>query len=629
MTVKFGNSEFPLPQPELIMRPRQSDVYQAFFHAGVSPLGSIIAANRLTDSTKESINAILYPKMNDLDIWQLKDIDKAAERIILAKKRGETIGLVTDFDVDGISSACVMKLALTEYLGFPEEKIVEYINNRMMYGYGFNQKVLDRIFSESGDDIPTLIITADQGSNDSAQVIDYKQRMSALGFDHADVIVTDHHDIDEGETCAGAVAFVNPQRFDDDFSDKTICGCVVALLVMSAVREIMIKQGDISPDTPRLSSTLLTYASLATVADCVSLKSKYNRYIVRKGIDDINNGVIPAWVVLKRRLNKPSSLIDASDLGFMLGPAINADSRTGGDGSDAINFLLAKTIEDAEVYYERLQTRNDRRKEIDISMQEDALKEASRQYFEEGRRGLVIYLPQGSHGIHGIVASRVKERFNCPVIIFSPTDRSEKDHKEKILTGSGRCIERMNIRSMAFAASSDFWRTGGGHPAAMGMKIKWGDLKAFCDNFDREVKKESEVIFGDLDVLYPRVLIDHVLQTNELVWLKNLDTLKEINNLGPFGQRFEAPVFAVNGTVSELRPLGKTGNHVSVMFRDANMITHKAVAWHYKRQPWVKDLAVGESVTLAVTLEFDAFNNGIQLKLEAVSPGFNSVTHPR
>ena len=629
MTVKFGNSEFALPQPELIMRSRNNDVYQAMLSNDASTLGAIIAANRLKEATTDAINAILFPKMNDLNIWLLKDIDKAADRILKAKQRGETIGLVTDFDVDGICSACVMKLALTEYFGFPEDKIVDYINNRMMYGYGFNEKVLDRVINQSGENIPTLLITADQGSNDSAQVLAYKEHMSAIGFDYADVIVTDHHHINEGETCDGAVAFVNPQRFDDEFPDKTVCGCVVALLVMSAVREVMIKAGEISSETPRLSSSLLTYASLATVADCVSLQSKYNRYIVRKGIDDINNGVIPAWVVLKRRLNKPSSLIDASDLGFMLGPAINADSRTGGDGSDALNFLLSKTVEDAEIYYERLQSRNVRRKEIDIAMQEDALKEASRQYFDEGRRGLVIYLPRGSHGIHGIVASRVKERFNCPILIFSPSDIKEKDHPDKILSASGRSIERMNIRAMAFNAAEGIWAKGGGHPAAMGMKIKMCDLDGFAKRFDEEVKKEALAVFGNIDVLYPMIQIDHVIQTEELSWLDSLNTLEDINRLGPFGQRFEAPVFAINGVIAELKQIGSSGNHMAVFFMDAKNKRRKAVIWYYKRQPWVKELATGESVTFAVSLEFDGFNNGIQMKTEAVAPGFNAVSQPR
>lgn len=629
MTVKFGNSEFQLPMPDLEMRTRNAEVYKKMLESGSSPLISIIAANRLKEATNESVGALLSPKLNDLDVWQLRDIEKAASRILKAKVRKERIGLVTDFDVDGISSACVMKLALTEYFGFPDSDVEIFVNNRMVFGYGFNPKALQSIIEKGGDTIPTLLITADQGSNDSKQVIAYKEYMSSIGVEYADVIVTDHHHIDEGETCDGAVAFVNPQRFDDDFSDKTICGCVVALLVMSATRELLVKEGLISAETPKLSSTLLTYASLATVADCVSLQSKYNRYIVKKGIQDINNEIIPAWTVLKRKLNKPGSLVDASDLGFMLGPAINADSRTGGDGSDAINFLLSKTLEDAEFYYEGLSSRNARRKEIDLSMQEDALKEASTQYYDKGRRGLVIYLPQGSHGIHGIVASRVKERFNCPVIIFSPTDKKEKDTPEKILTGSGRSIERMNIRDIAFKSCEGFWFSGGGHPAAMGMKIEYANLDKFSQRFDEEVKSTAIDIFGSIDSLYPRVLIDHVLQTNELSWLKDLKTLEEINQLGPYGQRFEAPIFAVNGTVLAVNPLGKDGHHLKVTFKDGANQRLEAKIWHYKRLPWVNELAVGESITFALTLDYDAYRKTVGLKIDAASPGFNAVTHPR
>lgn len=629
MTVKFGRSEFPLPTPDLEMRPRHTAVYQAMVSKGQSSLVSIIAANRLKEATTEGINALLSPSLNDLDIWQLKDIDKAAARISLAKSRGERVGLVTDFDVDGICSACVMKLAFVDFFKFDESDVEIFVNNRMLFGYGFNETALERIKEKSGSQIPTLLITADQGSNDSAQVLSYKQYMSSIGIDHADVIVTDHHHINKGEQCLGAYAFVNPQRLDDDFSDKTICGCVVALLVMSAAREVMIKNGQIPADTPKLSSTLLTYASLATVADCVSMQSKFNRYIVKKGIQDINNEIIPAWSVLKRRIKTPSSLIDASDLGFTLGPAINADSRTGGDGSDAINFLLAKTVEDAERHFENLSSRNTRRKEVDLSMQEDALKDASYQYFDQGRRGLVVYLPQGSHGIHGIVASRVKERFHCPTLIFSPVNTSEKDHPDKIITASGRCIELMNIRDMAFDSCGEFWSSGGGHPAAMGIKIHLKNLPAFKDIFDERVKKDAVDIFGDTDALYPRVLIDHVLQTNELSWLKDLNTLEEINSIGPYGQRFESPIFAVNCVVMSLKPLGESGNHIKVIFRDSAGQTHEGKIWHYKRLPWVNDMAVGESMTLAITLEYDSYRNGVGIKVEGAAPGVNSVTSPR
>lgn len=629
MTVKFGKTDLNLPTPFLEMRSRNQQVFQKLTEKGVAPIPAIIAANRLTSDSKESISALLNPSLGDMDVWQLKDIEKAVERIAQAKVKKEKIGLVTDFDVDGISSACVMKLALTRFLGFPETDVTIFVNNRMIFGYGFNEKALDNIILKSGSEPPSLLITADQGSNDSATILKYKAYMASIGVNYADVIVTDHHHINQGETCEGAVAFVNPQRIDDDFSDKTICGCVVALLVMSATRESMIAKGLVPPETPKLSSSLLTYASLATVADCVSLKSKYNRYIVKKGIEDINNGIIPAWKVLKAKLNKPGTLVDAKDLAFMLGPAINADSRTGGDGSEAINFLLAETVGDAEFYYEKLTSRNDKRKEIDLSMQECALAEASRLYFDEGVRGLVIYLPQGNHGIHGIVASRVKERFNCPVLIFSPVNIDEEDHDDKIITASGRCIDKLNIRDMAFSAIGEHWRVGGGHPAAMGIKIKMKNLAEFKENFDKIVKASTIETFGSLDVLYPRVLIDHVVQTEELEWINSLTALAEINKLGPYGQRFEAPIFAINATIIEIKPLGNSGNHIKVLFRDARNKLLNGKIWNYKRQPWWQQLAVGEQMTFAITTSYDAFFNNVGILIEAAAIGFNSVSVPR
>lgn len=629
MTVKFGATNFELPIPFLEMRGRNQQVFQKLTERGVTPIPAIIAANRLTSDSRESVNALLQPSLGDMDVWQLKDIDKAVDRIIQAKRKKEKIGLVTDFDVDGISSACVMKLALTRFLGFPESDVTIFVNNRMVFGYGFNERALDNIINKSGENIPSLLITADQGSNDSATILKYKSYMASIGVNFADVIVTDHHHINQGEVCEGAVAFVNPQRLDDDFTDKTVCGCVVALLVMSAVRESMIAKGVIPPETPKLSSSLLTYASLATVADCVSLKSKYNRYIVKKGIEDINNGIIPAWKVLKSKLNKPGTLVDAKDLAFMLGPIINADSRTGGDGSEAINFLLAETVDDADFFYEKLTSRNNKRKEIDLSMQELALAEASNLYFNDGIRGLVIYLPQGNHGIHGIVASRVKERFNCPVLIFSPVNIDEEDHDDKIITASGRCIEKLNIRDMAFSAIGDHWKLGGGHPAAMGIKIKMKDLEEFKDNFDKIVKSSTIETFGSLDILYPRILIDHVIQTEELDWINSLDSLVEINKLGPYGQRFEAPIFAINATIVEIKPLGNSGNHIKVLFRDARNKLLNGKVWNYKRQPWWQQLAVGEQMTFAISISYDAFFNNVGILIEAAVTGFNAVSVPR
>jgi single-stranded-DNA-specific exonuclease len=630
MSIVINGTKIKIPQSSLVFRRRNEGVFSDMQSRGESMITSIIASNRVTDSSQKTYQDLFQPSLSGMQFWKMKDIDLAAQRITEAKRANEIVGLVTDFDVDGISSAVVMYLALTEYMGFDKDNVQIHVNNRMKYGYGFNNDALDAVIERSGERLPTLLITADQGSNDSSTIRVYKDFMSENGIDNADVIVTDHHHIKEGETCSEAFAFVNPQRPDCQFDDPTICGCVVALLVMSAAREYMKQNGDIPEDTPSLTP-LLTYASLATVADCVSLKSGYNRCIIRKGLSDINNEVIPAWTVLKNSLNRPNGRVNVGDLGFKLGPAINSDSRTGGDGSDAIAFLLSTTVEEATVNYKKLQKRNTRRKEVDAAMQEAALKEASTQYYEEKKKALCIYLPKGSHGIHGIVASRVKENFSCPVIMFSPVDVNEKENPEKVITGSGRCIEQLSIVYMIQDKVGHIVEIlgSGGHPAAMGLRIKLKNLAKFQKAFDDVVKEQALEIGLDNDVFSPHVMIDHLFQENDLHLLNSTDILSQVNRLEPYGQKFEAPVFAINGTLKDTKKFGKGVNenaHLTLIFRDSKGFERHATVFFYAKQPWMNELAVGESFTLAVTLNYDDFRKGVGMIVQSASSGINSIT---
>ena len=633
MKIVINSTAIEVPHQELRFRKRSEAAYRMMKEHGESTITSIIASNRISEISQQAYQDLVKPSLKNMPFWKLKDIDVAAKRISEAYINNEVIGLVTDFDVDGISSAVVMKKALVSYMGFKGENVQIHVNNRMLYGYGFNEKALRAVFDRAGDRCPTLLITADQGSNDTKTIRQFKEIMAARGFQNAAVIVSDHHHVKEGERCQDAHAFINPQRPDDEFDDPTICGCVVALLLMSAVREYMIKAQILPETTPKLTK-LLTFASLATVADCVSLKSGYNRCIIRRGLKEINDGEIPAWRVLKAKLKKAGEQVNVEDMAFRLGPAINADSRTGGDGMDAVSFLLAENDEDAEFYYERLNGRNTRRKEIDMSMQESALAEASHQYYKLGRRGLVIYLPKGSHGIQGIVASRVKERFHCPVIIFSPVDVKEKDHPEKLLTGSGRCIDPFSIVGMVqdHVEKEVPIPTSGGHPAAMGMKIRYGDLSKFQESFDRVVKAQSVELNFPLQEFTPRVEIDHLFQENELSLLDDVGILSHINRLEPYGQRFEAPVFAINGKLTRTKAFGtgvNEGAHLNVFFRDSSGRERKGVVFHYNRQPWIDLLAVGDTYTFAVTLSYDAFANNVGLMVVAVSSGMNAVEKHR
>jgi len=627
MKINFGPRTFDVPDVTLRLRPMNEQVFKSMSDAGEHFLTSVIAANRVAAATATTVQDLLYPSLRDMAYWQLQDIERAASRIVDAKKRGEVIGLVTDFDSDGICSAAVMYRALTEYMGIPEHLVQPHINNRMVYGYGFNVDALNAVFERCNGEFPTLIITADQGSNDTETVRLYKETMLQKGIDYSDVIVTDHHHVNKGEFCADAYAFVNPQREDDEFSDKTICGCVVALLVMSAARDLMIKDGCLPPDAPRLTP-LLTYASLATVADCVSLQSPFNRCIIRRGLRDMNEGILPAWEVLKRSVVGGAEITGES-LGFSVAPAINADSRTGGDGMSAFRFLLAKTVDEAEFWFAKLRTKNEVRKEADLVMQQQALFDASEQYYKEGRRGIAIYLPRGSHGIHGIVASRVKDTFNCPVIIFSPNDVAEPDSPEKNITGSGRSVVGFNIISIVqdgVRRTVDIKKSGG-HSMAMGMRLLLKDYPAFKSEFDRQVKSMADPARDDQ--FLPEVLIDHVFTEKELGMLDDVQVLRDIDRLSPYGQKFEAPVFALNGVLKGFSPVGKDGAHLNVFFQDSQKRDRKAIVFHYARKPWTEYLAVGQKFTFAVSLSYDSYRGNVGMRLEAVVPGINAVKSAR
>lgn len=616
-----------LPKPRISVRERNDKVFQKLRDMGKSNIVSIIGANRINSS--DNIDALFKPSLGGLNLHLMKDIDKASDRISQAIIDGETIALCVDFDVDGISSGVVLYLALTEYMGCPPEKVRIHVNNRLEYGYGFNSKALKALLTHDPKDIPTLVITADQGSNDNETVREYHAFMDKKGIKGASVIVSDHHHIQEGLECEDAYAFVNPQRKDCQFPDKTICGCVVALFMMVMTREALNekrKAAGVEDLTPHITP-LLTYACMATIADCVSLKSEINRFIIRKGKHDINHGALPALQVIRENLKAPGSLITTTDIGFSLAPRINADSRTGGDGSTSINFLLSKTLEEARANWEKLTKRNNARKDDEKVMLNDALIQASGQYYEEGRRGLVIFLPKGSHGIHGIVASRIKERFNCPTIIFSPNNLDDREYPKRLLSGSGRSIDGIAIDSVLLQMQTEMTFKFGGHPMALGAKINQSLLKKFSKRFDELVKQQAKDKAYDAEsFFFPEVYIDHIMQDDDLKWLNGLEILSEINSLDPYGQKFVAPCFGLNVRLASFSLVGANKTHVRINFVDTVGRSHQAMFFNYTSSPIYGTLKIGDSYTIAVDLQYNDYFKKLGMIIQAVEKGFNAVS---
>lgn len=418
----MANKKINLPTPKVIARKVDSNIYEQALALGMTTLQAKIVASRPIPQGTD-LEGVLRPKLSSIPpIEGMKDIEVAADRISDAIIRGETIGLLCDFDVDGISSCAVLSKALTDYFNVPSSLIKYVISNRMQEGYGFSEKVLERVCNL--EEVPTLLITADQGSSDGARVTKFLEFMKKKKLNHASVVVTDHHEIPVSGGPVDAFAFVNPQQKDDYFPDNTICGCTVALFVMVQTRIALIDKGHLLSTSPKLSE-LLSYSTAATISDCVSMASVTNRAIVKHGLKEINEEKIPPWKIMRAAiLNDITQPFRAENIGFGLGPRVNACSRTGGDGLVAVRYYLSETDMNAKRYFDMLDYNNEDRKKIEKRLVEEAVEKAAA-LVDSGHLSLVIFLPNGHHGIHGIVASRVVERFGRPVICLSPKSSVE------------------------------------------------------------------------------------------------------------------------------------------------------------------------------------------------------------
>lgn len=576
--------------PEAIIKQRllNKKLYDEARQKGYTHIQALILANReIPEGT--DLEGFMYPQFSHIpNIGLLADIHKAGERIAQAVVNNEVMALVCDFDVDGTSSAAVLYKALVDYFGANPSNVYVIISNRMKEGYGFSDKALDRIMER--DPLPTLIITADQGSADAERVTKYINLMAEKGI-KAEVVVTDHHEIPKSGGPKDVHAFVNPQRKDSKFPDRTICGCTVALFVMAATRQKLIKMNHLKDDGKGIRE-LVGFSTAATIADCVSMASETNRAIVTQGLREINAGTLPAWRQMAKFKRDDKQILRADSIGFGLGPRINACSRTGGDGLNAVRYYLAENDKDAERYLDYLTVDNDIRKGIEKKLVDEATKVAA-QYVAEGYISLVIFNKYGHHGIHGIAASRLVERFGRPVIMLSPkeTDKVEisKEQAEELLrkkitkyeetydlpgnqfvsaekekkvityflntittvSGSARSIDGLGPEHKDYLSILEclidvqekykVFIGFGGHGMAAGMGLKYENIGILRKGIEESVRE-----LVSMDEVYPKVWTDGYLPKGT-----RLDTnlLDEIDKLEPYGRSFDYPAFTVNAKI--------------------------------------------------------------------------------
>lgn len=515
----------------------------------------------------------------------LKGIDKAIHHLADALSQQKHILIVGDFDADGATSTAVAIRALRSF----GAKHVNYlVPNRFSFGYGLTAELVDVAVKEF---TPQLIVTVDNGIANHAGVAHAK----ALGMD---VIITDHHLA--AETLPLADAIVNPNQPDDNFASKHMAGVGVIFYVMLGLRRYLSEQGwFLKEQIPEPTmSRLLDIVALGTVADVVALDHN-NRILVSQGLRRIRAGhCAPGITALLEVGGKNPANIVASDLGFIVAPRLNAAGRLD-DMSLGIECLLTDDMEHAKKMAQILDQLNDERRVIEQDMQESAL-QFLKKYQPESEQlpiGLCLFDEDWHQGVIGILASRIKDRLQRPVIAFALVNEGE-------LKGSARSIPGVHIRdALANLAIQfpDLIVKFGGHAMAAGLTVPLKAFKAFAAAFDNIIR--SQVKTSDLQHAY---LSDGELSVDDLT----LDLALLIRNASPWGQSFPEPLFDGNFQLIDQRLVGN--KHLKMVVAKDNH-TWDAIAFNVDINAWPNYRC--HTATLVYRLDVNEYRGKCKLQL--------------
>ncbi len=572
-----------------------------------------VLSNRLEECEDlERVCAIISPDLSRLfpDLSLYGDMDKAASRLASAIASGEKVVCAVDFDSDGINSGAIFHRAMNEVFWCPRDSFDVQISHRSQWGYGYTEFAVRNIFRKHDQALPDLVITADQGSSNEEQVKLTYQLARERGK-KIEVIVTDHHEI-PGDGPVSAYAFVNPQKDDIPQDMKDICGATVLWFLMVRTYQLLEERGHpLPPHSKRKLFELIAHCSIATISDVMSLASPLNRAICKAGFAAINTLNHPAWEVLRNQVGN-ESVVDEETIGFVLAPQINAASRIGLSGETALAFLTTQDPVCAKESYDHLVACNEERKEIGAEMLEASM-EAAKQQVGEGRLVIVVYLPDGTPGVSGIIAGRLKEAFNRPAIMMSPSSESEA-------TGSARSIPGINIREcLQEVHESDpaLLPKFGGHPMAAGMTVPIHLIDRFAEELNKAIRKRI-----DIEDMAPVIKADFHL--NLLRRPMGVEHAKRLETLKPYGQKFPPPVACVSGKVEGLRPMGKKRQvhlRFSVRTEDAGHLYN--MVWFNAREsdsdPW--PVSEGVVYTFAAIPSINRFRGQETLQLQVLTLG--------
>jgi len=476
-----------------------------------------------------SVDSFLNPNIN-YDIpnpIKLKDIDKATIRVIEAIKKKQRIGIIADYDVDGSTSASILYKFLKNFTS----SIFLKIPNRLIDGYGPNHKLMKDMLNNKID----LLFTLDCGTT-SNHIIDNKE------FEKIDVIVIDHH-LSE-INLPNVLAIINPNRFDDNSDYKQLAAVGVTFLFLMYLRKQLRELNFFRENKEPNLLAYLDLVALGTVCDVVELKN-YNRLFVKKGLELIHKRYHKGIAKLIDN-SKISSSPTSQDLGFIVGPQINAASRID-DSSLASKLLISNDIEQIDSISRKLYLLNEKRKLIENQTLEYAKEQASKQI---NSNFIVVYGNNWHQGVLGIIASKITDIYYKPTIVIS--------FLNNIGVGSARSIEDVDLGKIILnAKQQNILISGGGHSMAAGLKINFSNLDKFKSYLHQSILSFDESLFERVD------LFDSIISVNDL----NLELINDIDKLQPFGKGNPEPIFILKDVIIDSIKIIKN-KHFLVFFEN-------------------------------------------------------------
>ena len=473
----------------------------------------------------------------------MKDVVIAVDIIKRKIQENKKIRIIGDYDVDGIISVFILYTALKKCGANVDYEIPDRIKD----GYGINENIVKVAYDEGVD----TIITCDNGIS----AIDQIQYAKDLGLT---VIVTDHHDVpfieEDGVRIflsSQADAIINPKQIECEYKFKSICGAGVAFKLMEALYE------EIGMDKEECYK-LIEFVAIATVCDVVDLIDE-NRIFVKNGLEMLNNSKNIGINALKKACGLEDKEITAYHLGFVIGPCLNASGRLD-SAKKGLELLLMEDDEEAKNLAQEIVDLNDARKNMTKEGVDRAINIIDSTDINNDNI-LVVYIPDIHESLAGIVAGRVKEKYNKPTIILTKSEEGVK--------GSARSIEEYNMFE-GLLACKELLDKFGGHPMAAGLSLQEDKV----DELRIALNNKCELTDEDLT---RKIMIDSSLPLEYL----NLHLIEELNVLEPFGKGNAKPIFGVkDAKITKAMLLGKDKNVLKLKLLTNNNITIDAMIFN-------------------------------------------------